>query len=196
MNYVPKKLFDRGGQSVMLSALDEAYANRTLFLNTPIVDETATLVNASLQALARESSEDIILYIQSPGGSISAGMSIYDTIKSLNCDVVTVGCGMVASMASFLLCAAGTKGKRYIQPNAEVLIHQPLGGTQGQASDIRIYAEHILRTREKLNGLYAQCTGQSIEKIAADTERDNVMDAQAALSYGLVDKIGDPISEY
>lgn len=124
------------------------------------------------------------------------GLCIYDTVKALRCDVVTVACGMAASMGAFLLAAAGTKGKRWCQPNAEVLIHQPLGGTSGQATDIRIHAEHILKTRAKLNKIFSDCTGQSSEKIEADTERDNIMSAEEALKYGLVDKVGDPISEW
>ena len=114
----------------------------------------------------------------------------------MKCDIVTVACGMAASMGAFLLAAAGTKGKRWCQPNAEVLIHQPLGGTSGQATDIRIHAEHILNTRIKLNRILAECTGQPFDKVESDTERDFIMSAEEALKYGLVDKVGDPVSEW
>ncbi len=195
MNYLMKKAVNLNGQDMMLAPLDIDYAHRTISLGA-IDEDVATVVNSALRCLARDSDEDITIYIQSPGGSVSAGFSIYDTVKSLKCDVVTVACGMAASMGAFLLSAAGTKGKRWCQPNAEVLIHQPLGGTSGQATDIRIHAEHILNTRAKLNGILAECTGQSPEKIENDTERDNIMSADEALKYGLIDKIGDPISEW
>ncbi len=195
MNYLMKKAANLSGQDVLLSPLDIDFANRTISLTGEIDEVVATVINSALRCLARDSEEDIIIYIQSPGGSIPAGLSIYDTVKALKCDVATVACGMAASMGAFLLAAAGTKGKRWCQPNAEVLIHQPLGGTSGQATDIRIHAEHILRTREKLNRIFSECTGQSSKKIENDTERDNIMSADEAVKYGLVDKIGDPISE-
>ena len=196
MNYLMKKAVNLNGQDMMLAPLDIEFAHRTISLTGEINEETATVMNSALRCLARDSEEDITIYIQSPGGSVSAGFSIYDTVKALKCDVATVACGMAASMGAFLLAAAGTKGKRWCQPNAEVLIHQPLGGASGQATDIRIHAEHILRTREKLNRIFAECTGQSVEKIELDTERDNIMGAKEALQYGLVDKISDPISEW
>lgn len=196
MNYLMKKAVNLNGQDMMLAPLDIDFAHRILSLTGEIDEEVATVMNSALRCLARESDEDIILYIQSPGGSVSAGFSIYDTIKALKCDIVTVACGMAASMGAFLLVAAGTKGKRWCHPHAEVLIHQPLGRTSGQATDIRIHAEHILRTREKLNGIFSACTGQSPEKIENDTERDKIMSAEEALRYGLVDRIGDPISEW
>lgn len=195
MNYIIKKAVNLNGQDMMLAPLDIDFARRTISLTGEINEDIATLMNSSLRCLARESDEDIIIYIQSPGGSVSAGFSIYDTVKALKCDVVTVASGMAASMGAFLLAAAGSKGKRWCQPNAEVLIHQPLGGTSGQATDIRIHAEHILNIRTKLNRILAECTGQSIDKIANDTERDNIMSAEEALKYGLVDRVGDPISE-
>lgn len=196
MNYLIKKAINLNGNDLVMDTLDISYAKREIYITGEITDEMATIVNSALRCLARDSDEDITLFIQSPGGSVSAGFSIYDTIKALKCDVVTVACGMAASMGAFLLAAAGTKGKRWCQPNAEVLIHQPLGGTSGQATDIRIHAEHILNTRAKLNRIFSECTGQSSEKIESDTERDNIMGAEEALKYGLVDKIGDPISEW
>lgn len=196
MNYLIKKAINLNGNDLVMDTLDISYAKREIYITGEITDEMATIVNSALRCLARDSDEDITLFIQSPGGSVSAGFSIYDTIKALKCDVVTVACGMAASMGAFLLAAAGTKGKRWCQPNAEVLIHQPLGGASGQATDIRIHAEHILNTRAKLNRIFSECTGQSSEKIESDTERDNIMSAEEALKYGLVDKIGDPISEW
>lgn len=195
MNYTVRKTVNLNGQDVMLTPAEVDYLHRTVVLNE-INDESAKNINAALRDLARDSDEDITIYIQSPGGSVSAGFSIYDTIKSLKCDVCTVASGMAASMGAFLLAAAGTKGKRWAQPNAEVLIHQPLGGASGQATDIRIHAEHILNIRAKLNCILSDCTGQTYEKIECDTERDNIMSAEAALEYGLIDKIGDPISEW
>lgn len=194
--YPLKNAINLNGTDLVLDTLDISYARREIYITGEITDEMATVVNSALRCLARDSDEDITLFIQSPGGSVSAGFSIYDTIKALKCDVVTVACGMAASMGAFLLAAAGTKGKRWCQPNAEVLIHQPLGGTSGQATDIRIHAEHILNTRAKLNKIFSECTGQSFEKIERDTERDNIMSAEEALNYGLVDKVGDPITEW
>lgn len=196
MNYLIKKAINLNGNDLVMDTLDISYAKREIYITGEITDEMATIVNSALRCLARDSDEDITLFIQSPGGSVSTGFSIYDTIKALKCDIVTVACGMAASMGAFLLAAAGTKGKRWCQPNAEVLIHQPLGGASGQATDIRIHAEHILNTRAKLNRIFSECTGQSSEKIESDTERDNIMSAEEALKYGLVDKIGDPISEW
>lgn len=193
MNYNYKKAVTVNGQETMMSPVDIDYANRTITLGE-ITDEVAPEVNAALRCLGRNSSDRITIYIHSYGGSVSAGLSIYDTINALKCDVATVASGMAASMGAFLL-ASGTKGMRYCQPNAEVLIHQPLGGTRGQATDIRIHAEHILKVREKLNRILSECTGQSVEKVEKDTERDNIMNADEAVKYGLVDIIGDPISE-
>ena len=195
MNYLIKTPINLNGNDILLSPLDIDYSHRTISIVGEIDDETAMVVNATLRALARNSSDDITIYIQSPGGSVSAGLAIYDTAKAIKCDIRTVACGLAASMAAFLVTAAGTKGKRYAQENAEFLIHQPLGGTSGQATDIRIYAEHILYIRSKINRILAECTGQSIDKIDADTDRDYIMDADAALEYGLIDKIGDPFSE-
>ena len=163
--------------------------DRIIFLADEVNDVTASLVVAQLLYLeAQDPDKDIYLYINSPGGSISAGMAIYDTMNYIKCDVSTICIGMAASMGAFLL-SSGTKGKRFALPNAEVMIHQPLGGMQGQASDIKIHADHILRIREKLNKILAEQTGQTLETIERDTERDNYMTADQAAEYGLVDKV-------
>lgn len=163
--------------------------DRIIFLCDEVNDATASLVVAQLLYLeAQDADKDICLYINSPGGSISAGMAIFDTMNFIKCDVSTICIGMAASMGAFLL-AAGTKGKRIALPNSEIMIHQPLGGMQGQASDIKIHAEHILRIKDKMNAILAERTGQDIETIRRDTDRDNYMTAQQALDYGLIDKI-------
>jgi ATP-dependent Clp protease protease subunit len=163
--------------------------DRIIFLSDPITDETASLVVAQLLFLeAKDPDKDISFYINSPGGSVTAGMAIYDTMNFIKCDVSTICIGMAASMGAFLL-SAGTKGKRIALPNSEIMIHQPLGGAKGQATDIKIQADLILRTRDNLNRILAENTGRSIEEIARDTERDNFMTAQQALEYGLIDKI-------
>ena len=162
---------------------------RILFLDGEVTDQTASLVCAQLMFLESEDPEaDIALYINSPGGSVTAGMAILDTMNYVSCDVSTLCVGMAASMGALLL-AAGEKGKRYALPNSEIMIHQPLGGRQGQSSDVEIYANHLVRTRERINGMLADMTGQPIETIARDTDRDNFMYADEALSYGLIDKI-------
>ena len=163
--------------------------DRIIFLSDEVNDVTASLVVAQMLYLeAQDPDKDIYLYINSPGGSISAGMAIYDTMNYIKCDVSTICVGMAASMGAFLL-SSGTKGKRYALPNAEVMIHQPLGGARGQASDIKIVADHILRTRAKLNKMLSEQTGQSLETIERDTDRDNYMSADEACSYGLIDKV-------
>lgn len=163
--------------------------DRIIFLCDEVNDATASLVVAQLLYLeAQDADKDISLYINSPGGSISAGMAIFDTMNFIKCDVSTICIGMAASMGAFLL-AAGTKGKRIALPNSEIMIHQPLGGMQGQASDIKIHADHILRIKDKMNTILAERTGQDIETIRRDTDRDNYMTAQQALEYGLIDKI-------
>ena len=163
--------------------------DRIIFLSDEVNDVTASLVVAQLLYLeAQDPDKDIYLYINSPGGSISAGMAIYDTMNYIKCDVSTICVGMAASMGAFLL-SSGAKGKRFALPNAEVMIHQPLGGMQGQASDIKIHADHIIRIRAKLNRLLSEQTGQSLETIEKDTERDNFMSADEAAAYGLVDKV-------
>lgn len=162
---------------------------RIIFLGEEVNDVTASLIVAQLLFLESEDPEkDIHLYINSPGGSVTAGMAIYDTMQFIKCDVSTNCIGMAASMGAFLL-AGGAKGKRFALPNAEVMIHQPSGGSQGQATEIEIAAKHILRTREKLNRLLAENTGQPLEIIAADTERDNWKTAAEAKEYGLIDEV-------
>ena len=162
---------------------------RIIFLGEEVTDASASVVIAQLLFLEGEDPEkDIHLYINSPGGSVTAGMAIYDTMQYIKCDVSTICIGMAASMGSFLL-AGGAKGKRYALPNSEIMIHQPSGGARGQATEIKIVAEHILKTRHKLNQILAQNTGQSLETIEVDTERDNFMSAQEAKEYGLVDEV-------
>jgi len=166
--------------------------DRIVMLFDQVTDASASLVIAQLLYLEGQDPEkDISLYINSPGGSISAGMAIHDTMKYIKCDVSTICVGMAASMGSFLL-ASGTKGKRLALPNSEILIHQPLlggGGLQGQATDIKIHADHIIHLREKLNGMLSEYTGQSIETIDKDTDRDNYMTAEEACAYGIIDKV-------
>jgi len=163
--------------------------DRIIFLSEEVNDVTASLVVAQLLYLeAQDSEKDISFYINSPGGSITAGMAIYDTMKYIKCDVSTICIGMAASMGAFLL-SAGTKGKRYALPNSEIMIHQPLGGTQGQATDIQIHAERIIKIKKKLNQMLADATGKPLEQIERDTERDNFMSADEACEYGLIDKV-------
>ena len=163
--------------------------DRIIILSEEVNDTTASLVVAQLLYLeSQDPDKDISFYINSPGGSISAGMAIYDTMQYIKCDVSTICIGMAASMGSFLL-AAGAKGKRYALPNSEIMIHQPLGGMQGQATDIKIHADHIIRIKDRMNRLLSQMTGQPLEVIQQDTERDNFMTAQQAQEYGLIDKV-------
>ncbi|MBO4686689.1 MAG: ATP-dependent Clp endopeptidase proteolytic subunit ClpP [Lachnospiraceae bacterium] len=163
--------------------------DRIIFLGEEVNEVTASLVVAQLLFLESEDpSKDICLYINSPGGSVSAGLAIYDTMRYIKCDVSTICIGMAASMGAFLL-AGGAKGKRYALPNAEIMIHQPLGGAQGQATEIEIAAKHILQTKEKLNRMLAENCGKSVEIVAADTDRDNWMTAEEAQEYGLIDKV-------
>ncbi len=163
--------------------------DRIIFLSDQVNDATASLIVAQMLYLeAQDPEKDIFFYINSPGGSVSAGMAIYDTMNYIKCDVSTICVGMAASMGAFLL-AAGAKGKRFAMPNSEIMIHQPLGGAQGQASDIKIHADHIIRTREKLNRILSAQTGKPLEIIERDTERDNFLTAEAAAEYGLIDKV-------
>lgn len=163
--------------------------DRIIFLSGEIDDAVANTVVAQLIYLeAKDPQKDISLYINSPGGSVSAGLAIYDTMNYIKCDVSTICIGMAASMGAFLL-SSGQKGKRYALPNSEIMIHQPLGGAQGQASDIKIAAEHILRTKQKLNSILSQNSGRPISEIEKDTDRDNYLSAQQALEYGLIDKV-------
>ena len=163
--------------------------DRIIFLADEVNDVTASLVVAQMLYLeSMDPEKDISFYINSPGGSISAGMAIYDTMNYIKCDVSTICIGMAASMGAFLL-AAGTKGKRLALPNSEIMIHQPLGGMQGQASDIKIHADHILRIRDKMNRILSEKTGQPFDVIVRDTERDNFMTADQAAAYGLIDRV-------
>ena len=163
--------------------------DRIVMLTEEVNDTSASLVVAQLLYLeGQDPTKDISLYINSPGGSVTAGMSIYDTMQYIKCDVSTICMGMAASMGAFLL-AAGAKGKRMALPNSDIMIHQPSGGAQGQATDIKIHADHLVRTRSKLNGILSACTGQPLERIEQDTERDNYMTAEEAKAYGLIDEV-------
>lgn len=163
--------------------------DRIVFLTGEVNDISADIVIAQLIYLeGKDPEKDISLYINSPGGSVTAGMGIYDTMNYIKCDVSTICIGMAASMGAFLL-SSGAKGKRFALPNSEIMIHQPLGGAQGQASDIKIAAEHILRTKKKLNRILAENSGKPIEQIERDTDRDNYLSAEEALNYGLIDKV-------
>ena len=165
--------------------------DRIVFLSDEVNDVTASLVVAQLLHLeSQDPDKDIALYINSPGGSVTAGMAIFDTMNYIKCDVSTICVGMAASMGAFLL-AAGAKGKRFALPNSEIMIHQPLGGIQGQASDMKIHTDHIIKTRRRINEILARETGKSIEQIEADTERDNFLSADEAAAYGLIDKVID-----
>ena len=165
--------------------------DRIVFLSDEVNDVTASLVVAQLLHLeSQDPDKDIALYINSPGGSVTAGMAIFDTMNYIKCDVSTICVGMAASMGAFPL-AAGAKGKRFALPNSEIMIHQPLGGIQGQASDMKIHTDHIIKTRRRINEILARETGKSIEQIEADTERDNFLSADEAASYGLIDKVID-----
>ena len=165
--------------------------DRIVFLSEEVNDTTASLVVAQLLYLeAQDSEKDISFYINSPGGSITAGMAIYDTMKYIKCDVSTICIGMAASMGAFLL-SSGAKGKRLALPNSEIMIHQPLGGMQGQATDIKIHADHIIKTKERLNRILASNTGKSYDEIVAATERDNFLSSYEACEFGLIDKVID-----
>ncbi len=165
--------------------------DRIIFLADEVNDVTASLVVAQLLFLeAQDPDKDISLYINSPGGSVTAGMAIYDTMNFIKCDVSTICIGMAASMGAFLL-SSGAKGKRYALPNADTMIHQPLGGMQGQASDIKIHADHMMKTKDTLNRILAANTGKDLEIIQKDTDRDNFMSASEACAYGLIDKVID-----
>ncbi|MBE5861940.1 MAG: ATP-dependent Clp endopeptidase proteolytic subunit ClpP [Lachnospiraceae bacterium] len=189
MRLVPTVIENTGRGERAYDIYSRLLKERIIFLGDEIDDAAANLVIAQLLYLESvDPKADISLYINSPGGSVSAGMAIYDTMQFIQCDVSTICVGMAASMGAFLL-AGGAKGKRYALPNAEVMIHQPLGSTSGQATDVRIAAEHILQTKQKLCKLLSENTGRSIDQIAADCERDNWKTAQEALEYGLIDKV-------
>ena len=192
MSYIPYVIEQDGRSERSYDIYSRLLKDRIVFLGDEVHSVSAASVIAQLLFLEAEDPEkDIFLYINSPGGVITDGLAIYDTMQYIKCDVSTICIGMAASMGAFLL-AAGTKGKRLALPNAEIMIHQPLGGAKGQATDIEIAAKHILRTKERLNAILAERTGQPIERIKEDTERDNYMSAQEALDYGLIDKIIPP----
>ena len=188
MNLVPVVVDKEASGERSYDIFSRLLKNRIILLSGEITDDTANAIIAQILYLDSLNHDDISLYINSPGGSVTAGMAIYDTMHFVESDVSTICLGMAASMAAFLL-SSGTKGKRCILPNGEVMIHQPLGGAQGQATEIKIAAENILKLRKKLNEMLAENTNQKIETIEQDTERDNFMDSKEALEYGLVDKI-------
>ena len=189
MSLVPVVVEETGRGERSYDIYSRLLKERIIFLGEQVDDVTASLVTAQLLFLESEDpNKDIQLYINSPGGSVTAGMAIYDTMQYVKCDVSTICIGMAASMGAFLL-AGGAKGKRLALPNAEIMIHQPSGGAQGQATEINIVAEHILKIRKKLNTILAENTGQPLEVIEADTERDNYMSAEEAMAYGLIDKV-------
>lgn len=192
MNLIPTVIFFFFKQKTAYEIYSRLLKDRIIMLGSQIDDNVANSIVSQLLFLqAQDSEKDIYLYINSPGGSVTAGFAIYDTIQHIKPDVQTICIGMAASMGSFLL-AAGAKGKRFALPNAEVMIHQPLGGAQGQATEIEIAANHILKTREKLNRILSERTGQSIEKIQKDTDRDNFLTAEEAKEYGLIDEVMVP----
>lgn len=189
MNLVPMVVEQTNRGERAYDIYSRLLKDRIIFIGTPIDDHVANLVVAQLLFLAAEDPEkDISLYINSPGGSVTAGLAIYDTMQYIKPDVSTICIGLAASMGSFLL-AAGAKGKRYALPNSEIMIHQPLGGVRGQATDIKIHADWIIKTREKLNRIYAERTGQPLSRIEKDTDRDFFMSAEEAKEYGLVDHV-------
>ena len=190
MSYIPMVVEQTNRGERSYDIFSRLLNDRVIILSEEVNDTTASLVVAQLLYLeAQDPDKDISFYINSPGGSISAGLAIYDTMQYINCDVSTICIGMAASMGAFLL-QAGTPGKRMALPNAEIMIHQPLmGGLQGQATDIKIHADHIIRMRKKLNTIMSERTGQPLEVIERDTERDNFMTAEEAKAYGLIDKV-------
>ena len=191
MELVPMVVEQEGRGERSYDIYSRLLNDRIIFLADEVNDTTASLVVAQLLYLvSKDPDKEISLYINSPGGSISAGMAIYDTKNFIKCDVSTICIGMAASMGAFLL-SSGAKGKRFSLPNSEIMIHQPLGGMQGQASDIKIHADHIIRIKEKMNRILAAQTGKSYEQVCLDTDRDNFLTAEQALEYGLIDKIVD-----
>lgn len=191
MNYVPYVVEQTGQGERTYDIYSRLLKDRIIFIDGEINEHTASVVVAQLLFLeAQDPEKDINVYINSPGGMVSAGLAIYDTMQLVKPDVSTICVGLAASMGAFLL-AAGAKGKRYALPNAEIMIHQPLGGVQGQASDIKINADHMMRVKERLNKILSANTGQSLKTIEKDTDRDNYMEAAEAAEYGLVDKVID-----
>ncbi len=189
MSLVPYVIENEGNGERTYDIYSRLLKDRIIFLSGEINTEMANSIIAQLLFLnAQDKEKDIVMYINSPGGMVTAGFGIYDTMNHISCDVVTVCIGMAASMGAFLL-SSGTKGKRFALPNSEVMIHQPLGGARGQATDIQIVAQNILKTKHKLAEILSKNTGQSFEKIIEDTERDNYLSAEEAVAYGLVDKV-------
>ena len=189
MPYIPMVIEQNSRGERSYDIYSRLLNDRIIMLSDEVNDTTASPIVAQLLYLeAQDPDKDISFYINSPGGSVSAGMAIYDTMQYIKCDVSTICIGMAASMGAFLLCA-GAKGKRYALPNSEIMIHQPLGGMKGQASDIKIHADHILRTKDKLNRILSERTGQPLDVIERDTDRDNFMTAAQAAEYGLIDKV-------
>lgn len=188
-NLVPMVVEQTGRGERSYDLFSRLLKERIIFLNGEINENLSSLIVGQLIYLEADNAEkDIQIYINSPGGSVTAGMAIFDTMNYIRCDVSTLCVGLAASMGAFLL-AAGTKGKRYSLPNSEIMIHQPLGGAQGQSTDVEIYAKRLIKTRETLNTILSECTGQPLETIAKDTDRDNFMDAPEAMAYGLIDEI-------
>ena len=191
MNYVPYVVEQTGQGERTYDIYSRLLKDRIIFIDEEINEHTASVVVAQLLFLeAQDPEKDINVYINSPGGMVTAGLAIYDTMQLVKPDVSTICVGLAASMGAFLL-AAGAKGKRYVLPNAEVMIHQPLGGVQGQATDIKINADHMMSVKERLNKILAENTGQSLKTIEKDTDRDNYMTAEESVKYGLVDKVID-----
>ena len=189
MSLVPYVIEQTGQGERSYDIFSRLLKDRIIFFGDEVNDQTASIIVAQMLFLESEDPDkDIMLYINSPGGSITAGMAIYDTMNYIKCDVSTICVGMAASMGAFLL-SAGAKGKRLALPNSEIMIHQPLGGMQGQATDIKIHADRIIRMKDKLNTILSENTGRPLDEIVRDTERDNFMSAQEALDYGLIDKI-------
>ena len=189
MSLVPMVVEQTGRGERSYDIFSRLLEDRIIFLGEEVTDASASLIVAQMLFLeAKDPEKDIHLYINSPGGSVTAGMAIYDTMQYIKCDVSTICIGMAASMGAFLL-AAGTKGKRYALPNSEIMIHQPLGGMQGQATDIQIHAERLVKMKHHLNEILSERTGQPLDVIMADTERDNFMSAEQAKAYGLVDEV-------
>lgn len=188
MNLVPIVVENEQNGERSYDLYSKLLMNRIILINGEINDSVANIVIAELLYLDSLSNDDICIYINSPGGMVTAGLAIYDTMNFIKSDVSTIGMGLCASMAAFLL-SSGQKGKRYVLPNTEVMIHQPLGGAQGQATEIKIASDHIIETKAKLNKILAKNTGQKLKKICKDTERDHYLDAKKAKDYGLVDQI-------
>lgn len=189
MALVPYVIEQTGNGERSYDIFSRLLKDRIILLGEEVTDASASVIVAQLLFLeSQDPDKDIFLYINSPGGSVTAGMAIYDTMNYIKCDVSTICVGLAASMGAFLL-SSGAKGKRIALPNSEIMIHQPLGGAQGQATDVEIHAKWLLKTKEKLNGILSKNTGKPLEEIIHDTERDNFMSAQEALDYGLIDKV-------